>query len=402
MKAIGMYIFGGSQTLGVMQSGYDVDRILEISDSILNKNAYHFNKNYPNIPIILPSEWKSEGYVENLAKNNYDLFFANNPCSGLSRINPNASVNNETNRFFYDVINNIHLIKPKRFLMENAPTLVTTGLPILNDIVNLLSPDYYINIMNDNAGNHNVSMIRPRTIITGYRKDIYDGPPLYNPDIQQITTVKMAIGDLYSDSFADTLPNNELVNHCFNTLIPFYKYVPNGQTVLEMLTNNPKFDKDLPEDWHIVRIKHYREKLAQGKGYWNKSPMRLYENRTAPSLTGLSLFIHPKFDRDLTLREYARLMGYPDDFIFYTDNNDCEVNPIQCIAQGVPVNFIKYVLSQMSETILGNNPIFKNYNIVYQKNQSGKYMLSNSFNESTVVAKYNIKDKFLKRHKRLF
>ena len=56
----------------------------------------------------------------------------------------------------------------------------------------------------------------------------------------------------------------------------------------------------------------------------------------------------------------------------------------------------------MSETILGNNPIFKNYNIVYQKNQSGKYMLSNSFNESTVVAKYNIKDKFLKLHKRLF
>ena len=88
-----------------MQSGYTVDRILEISDEIKQTNCYHFVRNFPNIPIILPSEWKSEGYVDTLAKNGeYDLFFANNPCSGLSRININASADNDVNHYFYDVI----------------------------------------------------------------------------------------------------------------------------------------------------------------------------------------------------------------------------------------------------------------------------------------------------------
>ncbi len=387
-----------------MQSGYQIDRILEISDDIISNNAYHFNKNYPNINIVLPSEWKSEGYIDKLSKENeYDLFFANNPCSGLSRININASANNSVNQYFYDVINNIHKIKPKRFLMENAPTLVTTGFPILKDITELLSSDYYINIMNDNAGNHNVPMIRPRTIITGYRKDIYKGAPLYNPDKQPMTTVKDAIGDLYDDKFAKQIENTEdYIDHYAETLKPYYDKVKPLQTVMGMLVENPQYDDELPLDWQRVRLKHFREKLSEGKGYWDKFPKRLDENHTAPSLTSASLLIHPIYNRDLNIREYARFMGYPDSFKFYTEKDGCQISPIQCIAQGVPVNFIKYVVEQMHLAIESKLPIFENINFVYQKNQNGTYMTSTIFDESILISKYNIADKFSKKRKRLF
>lgn len=404
MKAIGNYIFCGSHTLGIMQSGYNVDRILEISDEIKQTNCYHFVRNFPNIPIILPSEWKSEGYVDTLAKGTeYDLFFANNPCSGLSRININASADNDVNQYFYDVINNIHKIKPKRFLMENAPTLVTTGFSILKDITELLGPDYYINIMNDNAGNHNVPMIRPRTIITGYRKDLYKGAPLYNPDKQPMTTVKDAIGDLYDDGFAKQIDNtDDYIEHYAETLKPYYDRVKPLQTVMGMLVENPQYDDELPLDWQRARLKHFRDKLSEGKGYWDKFPKRLDENHTAPSLTSASLLIHPIHNRDLNVREYARFMGYPDTFKFYTEEGGCQISPIQCIAQGVPVNFIKYVVGQMHCAVEGNLPIFENTNFVYQKNQTGTYMTSDIFDESLLISKYNIADKFSKKRKRLF
>ena len=95
-------------------------------------------------------------------------------------------------------------------------------------------------------------------------------------------------------------------------------------------------------------------------------------------------------------------MGYPDTFKFYTEEGGCQISPIQCIAQGVPVNFIKYVVGQMHCAVEGNLPIFENTNFVYQKNQTGTYMTSDIFDESLLISKYNIADKFSKKRKRLF
>ena len=70
MKAIGMYIFCGSQTIGHMKAGWDIDTILEMTDDMLDGNAYHFHKNYPNIDIKLPNEYENnESYLQELKNN---------------------------------------------------------------------------------------------------------------------------------------------------------------------------------------------------------------------------------------------------------------------------------------------------------------------------------------------
>ena len=86
MNAIGMYILGGSQSIGHLQTGFKIDRILEMTNDMHENNSYHFIKNYPDIPVILPKDWWSADYLNELSKNKYDLLFANNPCSGLSQI----------------------------------------------------------------------------------------------------------------------------------------------------------------------------------------------------------------------------------------------------------------------------------------------------------------------------
>ena len=53
IKAIGCFIFGGSQTIGHLKAGWNVDRVLEMTENMKEINSAHFVKNYPDIPIIL-------------------------------------------------------------------------------------------------------------------------------------------------------------------------------------------------------------------------------------------------------------------------------------------------------------------------------------------------------------
>ena len=399
MKAIGMYIFGGSNSIAVMQSGYVIDRVLEISDDILEKNAYHFHKNYPDIDIVLPSEWKTSDYLESLEAYNYDLFYANNPCSGLSRINiKNAGASNETNKYFYDVFDAIFKIKPKTFLIENAPTLTTIGVSILEDLNELLGEEYYINICSDCAGNHNVAMKRARTLITGFRKDTIKGCPIHRPNKQVKTTVKDVIGDLYNVEDGDLNLNNFSVTPVrFDNLSIYYNMVPQNKSVMNaMIHSNIDYsDSTILTDYQKRFLNRGRAKVAEGKNFFDKFPYRLSENDVAPSLTSLSKFIHPIKDRGLTTREYARIMGYPDDFEFY---DECKTHVIQCIAQGVPVNFIKYALSAINEAY-SDSAILINANCTYQNNMQEMFTPNPNFIEPLVgeISLNNVLYKKLRR-----
>lgn len=92
-------------------------------------------KNVEDVPVILPSQWENEEYLSNLKKENIDLMCCNCPCSSLSQINRNASVDGKNNIHFYRLFNVFEKVQPKVFVIENAPTLVKLGFPILRDLV---------------------------------------------------------------------------------------------------------------------------------------------------------------------------------------------------------------------------------------------------------------------------
>jgi DNA (cytosine-5)-methyltransferase 1 len=58
----------------------------------------------------------------------------------------------------------------------------------------------------------------------------------------------------------------------------------------------------------------YHWRSAQGRVLGHKT--RLRGEEVAPTVMGSSRFVHPLQNRFLTVREHARLMGYPDDHVF--------------------------------------------------------------------------------------
>ena len=63
---------------------------------------------------------------------------------------------------------------------------------------------------------------------------------------------------------------------------------------------------------------HYRA----GDGRVHHTWTRLKPDELAPVVKGLGRFVHPVEDRLLTPREHARLMGYPDDYVFHGSVNE--------------------------------------------------------------------------------
>ena len=363
MEALGMYIFGGSQALGHMKAGWNVDRILEISDEMLEQNSYHFIRNYPDIPVVKLSEWNNNEYIESL-KGKYDLLFGNPPCSGLSSINRNASVNNDINKHIYEVADMIDRIEPKSFLIENAPTLIARGLPILKDISKKLSNKYRITIITDLAGNHNVPMFRKRTLVVGWNRNYFESMPIINCVVNNDYTVGKALSGLTGDS-PDMVKIDLNDKYDFSR---FYSLVKPGDPVVKTLCENYESIKDKLSEDEKVLVLRTKEKYDKGGSVWDKSPLRLDLNGRAPSITSVNRYIHPTENRDIYVRECARLMGYPDSFKFY---NGSKVSTIQCVAQGVPVNFIEYISSEIMSQFKNKVYYKEDCDIMYIDQSSG-------------------------------
>ena len=360
MKAIGIDIFCGSQTIGHKMEGWEIDRVLEISDEMRNQNAYHFIKNY-DIPVIDRSDWENN---LDQYKGQYDLLFSNPPCSGLSAINRNAKVENDINKNIYEVANVINTIEPKAFLIENAPTLVNLGLPILKDVHLILGNKYRLTIITDLAGNHKVPMHRKRTLVVGWSKNEFEKMPIIRSQQSPLYTVGEALAGL-DDSCSNMTPVELNDKYDFSR---FYKMVAPGDTVVKTLCMNLDSIKDQLTDDELRLVERTKEKYDKGGSVWDKSPLRLEAGGRAPSITSVNRYIHPTLNRDLYEREYARLMGYPDDFKFY---DGCQVSTIQCIAQGVPVNFIRYISQEIQ--LQFKNKVFydKDCDVMYINQANG-------------------------------
>lgn len=341
-KAIGMYIFGGSQTIGHMLEGWDINTVLEMTDTMTENNSYHFTKNYPNIDIKLPKDYEDDKeYIQSLKDESYDLLFANPPCSGLSQINRHASVDNKVNGHLYKVMEMINNITPKTFLIENAPTLTTTGFPILKDMTKKLGDKYYILIINDLAANHNVSMHRRRTFVVGFNKDHFKGIPIIDKGQSKELTSKEVLDAIKYEH------NLEFEKGTDETLFKYYNMIDPRSSLYRSLAVKIDDVEELPAKL-INPIKSLKRKLETDGNIWDKSPWRVDLEDKFPSMTSLTKIVHPTEDRDLYIREYAAIMGYPDDFVFYP--NECKTPTVQCIAQGVPVNFIRYISKEIMKS----------------------------------------------------
>ncbi|MCK5238464.1 MAG: DNA cytosine methyltransferase [Candidatus Thorarchaeota archaeon] len=221
-----------------------------------------------------------------------DIIVASPPCEEFSLANPTSDspaaeriYGTGTARLLLDTIRLISDLSPQVFVIENVAALMKGGGKEIaqNEFSRMGFDEVYFNLIRSHKHGN------PSKRLRLFMSNIELALPRKRPP-----TVMEAISDL---------PPLDI-----DALFQYYEPVPNHNLTV---VSDDKQKKIRKTSWGRG-ARYFRTSRKKPLPNW----VRLYPDMISTSIIGLSRYIHPYQDRLLTVREHARLMSYPDDFIF--------------------------------------------------------------------------------------
>ncbi|MBT3463724.1 DNA cytosine methyltransferase [archaeon] len=290
MKIISLFCGAGGMDLGFLKAGHEIIWANDFDKDSCDSYTTYFNHKAICKPI---EEVESKNIPDG------DVVIGGFPCQGFSIANKYRNEKDERNKLYLELLRIINDKNPTYFIAENVAGITSLGgYDSSEDKKNNLGrvfkrilkefsetgKGYDVNFKILNASDFGVPQNRRRTIILGTRKDVQKKLKHPTPTtIENKNTIKHAIGDLPEPNQIDR--NNPLKkeNNYFNHY----------------------------GNKHKVKINNY---MGNRKLDWNKP---------SPTVTGRGggtggpvIMVHPNLKRRMTVREYARIQEFPDDFKF--------------------------------------------------------------------------------------
>jgi DNA (cytosine-5)-methyltransferase 1 len=260
----------------------------------LDKYALESYKlNHPNATVLQTDINKIHSQqIEEELDGTPDIIIASPPCEEFSKANPDSQSSateriygEGTAKLLLDAIRIIGDLTPKAFVIENVAALLLDGGKeiIEREFQRTGIDNLEFNLIR--AHQHGNPSKRLRVFISNIRLRL----PRKSPP-----TVMETIGDLPS------LDINQIFNP--GEIIPNHEVYPLADDKMKAVRKTR---------WG-QGAKHFRVSKKRSLPNW----VRLFPDRLATSINGLSRYVHPYEHRLLSVREHARLMSYPDSFIF--------------------------------------------------------------------------------------
>lgn len=310
LTVIDLFCGCGGLSYGFTEAGYNV--ILGIDhwkDAIITFENSH--KNSLGLVADLFTETPKQ-ICQKTGITEVDIIIGGPPCQGFS-IAGKRIINDERNKLYKSFVDFVEFYKPKAFLMENVPNIVSMGNGIVKDniIKDFKKLGYTVVYKVLMASEFGVPQNRKRAFFVGTKGNQEFVFP--TPIINELISAKEAISDLPEKTLLNGINysidsksqyqkeirigsigiyNHEITNHSEQT-IEIISMVPDGGNY-----------KNLPIEFQKTR----RVNIA-----WTRL------NSKKPSFTidtGHRHHFHYKFNRIPTVRESARIQSFPDSFIF--------------------------------------------------------------------------------------
>ncbi|MEE0950631.1 MAG: DNA cytosine methyltransferase [Paludibacteraceae bacterium] len=300
----------GGLSLGFEQAGFNVLAGIDVwKDALVTYQANHkYSKAIQaDLMTLLPEE-----VSKTIGTKSVDVIIGGPPCQGFS-IAGKRIIDDERNKLYKSFVRMVEYFKPKAFVMENVPNILTMGEGIIREaIINDFTSLGY-NVCYDIllASNYGVPQNRRRAVFVGLLNGgKFEFP---KPNESNKITSSQALSDLPESSIADGspypyAPQSEYQKEIRKNSICIYNHettVHSEQTqkIIAMVPDGGNY-KNLPEELQSTRKVHIA---------WTRL------NSQRPSITidtGHRHHFHYKYNRIPTVRESARIQSFPDDFVF--------------------------------------------------------------------------------------
>lgn len=328
MKIISLFSGCGGLDLGFVQAGYDIVLSNEFDSRIWET----YELNFPNHTLI-------KGDVRELDEHKFpsygvDGIIGGPPCQSWSEAGNLKGITDKRGQLFYDYIRILSVVKPKFFLAENVRgMLADRHHDAVSSIVNLFNQaGYDVNISLVNARDYGVAQERRRVFYIGFRKDLkasFQFPIGSTCLPSQRLTLRDAIADLQDTAVPaiDNYHNPKAINN--------NEYFTGSYSPIFMSRNRVR---SWDEQGFTVQASGRQCQLHPQAPKMIKIHQNKYEFRSG----------YENLYRRMTVREVARLQGFPDNFKFIYD----QVNTgYLMIGNAVPVPLAKQIASEIKKTL---------------------------------------------------
>lgn len=306
----------------------DIDRTLQ--------SAY--KNNFPNTKVINNdiSKITKKDWEKILDKSDIDGVIGGPPCQGYSRMGV-GDINDPRRQLLEIFFKQINILKPKFFIMENVEGLMDKkNRPQLDKAISIVDKRYKVlePIIID-ASKCGAPTTRKRVIVIGY-------DPIRMPELRPeqfvfndpIVTVEDAISDIPSPiKQSKNDQDYGFSEYRYNNNLSEYAKIMRSLPPMSLGSNSAKLElsfgkvSGLFDTIHTDKVRKRYQDTPQGKIDPISKSKKLDWKGLCPTLragTGSDKGghqavrpLHPEESRVITVREAARLQGFPDWFTFH-------------------------------------------------------------------------------------
>lgn len=330
MNLISLFSGAGGLDLGFEKAGFNISMANEYDKGIWA--TYEANHAAPLI----------KGDIRNIKDadfpNEIDGIIGGPPCQSWSEAGSLRGINDSRGKLFFDYIRILKNKQPKFFLAENVSGMLASrhSEAVKNIIQQFEECGYNLTLTLVNAADYGVPQDRKRVFYIGFRKDLkidYKFPSPTTPNAKDKLTMKDAIGDLV-DTPVPALPKNKTNG---DLEIPNHEYYIGAYSTIFMSRN---------------RVRGWNEQAftVQASGrqcqlHPQAPKMKFIEKNKRIFVPG-----YEDLYRRLTVRECARIQGFPDNFKFiYTDVD----YGYKMIGNAVPINLAYTIACSIKDALNG-------------------------------------------------
>ncbi len=311
----------GGTSVGFRQAGIQHALAVDSSTDAIET----FKKNFPGVPVInepietIDIERIKTYYSE---EPEIKLFCGCAPCQPFTKQKTNTKKDASSDErrglltYFASIV---HTCLPELVFVENVPGIQNISLedggPFPKFVNQLVKDEYSLDFGVIAAQDYGAAQVRRRLVLIASRLGKIVLPePTHGPSrLKKYVTVRDAIGNLPTVEHGKEHPDKKKYpNHCAAKLSDL-----NLERIKHTGINGRR-------DWPAKLLPNCYSKTNNGEQYNGHSDCytRLAWDESATGLTTRCIsysngrFGHPEQDRAITVREAARLQGFPNSFIF--------------------------------------------------------------------------------------
>lgn len=282
-----------------------------------------------------------------------DVIVGGPPCQGFSQLGKRIP-DDPRNKLLHEYFRVVQDLRPKFFVMENVPQLLKSDqYAEFKETVEQSEYEIVEKVLL--AADYGAAQKRQRAIIIGSRvgkpshpKASHKDPKLaldaLNAGLEVWKTVKDVIGDL---PLAPTGKDLHIGRNPTQLSLDRYAHIPPGGNRFDL----PK--ELLPNCW-LNKPKGGTDLF--GRLWWDRPSVTIRTEFFKPEK---GRYLHPSEDRPITLREGARIQGFPDDYKFagsYTQIAKQIGNAVPtALAQSIAEQLLMLLEQSQEETEVATN-----------------------------------------------